>query len=75
MSKEIVDAYRVYLKGSSKNKFSVVSAMGKRPKIDVDLGMLHVIGYWEGEENPTIREIWIPYSEIRHVESLICRRD
>lgn len=56
-------------------KFIVCAGQGKKSKIDVDLNMLHTIGYWGEEEdnNVSMEEVWIPFSEVSFVSSLVYR--
>lgn len=68
----------VHTKGRAANRkrFVVCAGTGKRPKMDVDLMMLHVIGYWDDSktEEIVVKEVWIPFEEISHVESLVYRQ-
>jgi hypothetical protein len=74
-TQELNNTHKIYLKNQGKEKrpnFIVGNVVGRRSKIDVDLCMLHVIGYWD-TDNASFKEVWIPLSEISHVESLVYR--
>ena len=72
----IENTHIIQTRGKRKN-FVVCTVSGRRSKLDVELNMLHAIGYWCGEkeevEQAEIKEIWIPFTEISHVESLVYR--
>ena len=73
----IENTHLIHTKGNRKN-FVVCTGSGRRSKLDVELGMLHAIGYWCGNkeevDTPEIKEVWIPFTEISHVESLVYRQ-
>lgn len=60
--------------------FVVCSESGKRSKLDIELNMLHAIGFWSDEgsyseiSDIVVEEVWIPLTDIDHVGSLIYRQ-
>lgn len=75
--RKIINTHKIHVKQGKDKKlnFIVCGTSGHRPKIDVDLGMLHVIGYWETvlTDSVLLQEVWIPLNEISYVESLVYR--
>lgn len=78
----IENTHVIYTKkrAAAQKRFVVCTEPGKRSKLDVDLGMLHAIGYWAPAEKEIdveeriIEEVWIPFTEVSHVESLLYRQ-